>query len=181
MQWTLVLEPSTRRQSVISDGIGRFGLQYNSSTHIDSDLNESQSLKSNPAETSEVTPLQSVRPTTAGRTSIPVGALRLVHAAISTRHRNPNVLMQTWHKRQKISSKNPDEPLPLTVGNSRSMLLVGDNPMLSTRISIFAYYVSVTMMNWNVYSVSTIVTIPTEIRFELVKDECKIVTWSAAT
>lgn len=121
---------------MMSDNSERLDLQLNSA-NLDSELNESSSSKSNQGDTTDTVNLDSSHPATnlrsvaatpalvtasTSRTSVSTNAgLSTARAfsrrltSIMERQRSPDVLLKKWIKNQKITAKNPEETVPLSV------------------------------------------------------------------
>jgi hypothetical protein len=120
----------------MSENSERLDLQL-TSANLDSELNESTSSKSNQGDTTDNTNLDSSHPvmntrsiaatpalvtTNTSRTSVSTNAGLSTGRAFSRpltsimeRQRSPDVLLKKWIKNQKITAKNPEESIPLSV------------------------------------------------------------------
>ena len=117
-------------------------LQLSSSVNNETDLNESVSSKSNPGDETETSNVDSTQATATVRSSLATPAVLTANntsrmsvssfqsqgtgrgpagrlSAIAEQRRSPNVLLKKWAKNQKLTIKDSDEPITLTVSSSR--------------------------------------------------------------
>lgn len=129
-------DDQTGRRSISRESSERLDLQLNT-MNIDSDLNESESSKSNQGDTIDNTNADSSVPTTNVRSSAATPAILMtvtsrtststnigqassravLHhlASIVERRRSPDLLLKRWKKGQKLIGKKLDEAFPLSV------------------------------------------------------------------
>lgn len=122
----------------MSETSERLDLQL-TSVNLDSELNESSSSKSNHGDATESINLDSSHPATNTRSVAATPALVTTNtsrtsvstnAGLSTgrafprrltsimeRQRSPDALLKKWIKNQKITAKNPEESVPLSVSD----------------------------------------------------------------
>ena len=133
-------DPSGRR-STFSDAGERFDLTLSSTMTNDPDLNDSISSKSNPGDSIDVSNLDTSHPTATVRSTVATPAVLTNNntsgtsttsypgqstaralsgrlTSIMERRSSPDALLKKWIKAQKLTTNNPEEPLPLTVNSS---------------------------------------------------------------
>ena len=152
---------------MMSETSERLDLQL-TSANLDSELNESSSSKSNQDDTTDNTNLDSSHPATntrsvaatpalvttnSSRTSVstnaglPTGrALERRLTSIMERQRSPDVLLKKWIKNQKITAKNPEESVPLSVSEYFHEDKLRENLRLFRTIKFVSYTLVIRMI-----------------------------------